>query len=174
MEYRRLAAGAAAVAALVAASVATGGQAAAPERTRAEACTYLSRLSKGPDPYPDPGEAAERARKQSAELGKAVFKEVCAGKHGGEALKDADGSEYFGQTADGKPEGLGVRFYADGARYVGNWKAGIREGEGVGAQADGGRYVGHWANGSPKGKGVTQYHAKIGITVSDPAKAAAK
>ncbi len=174
MEYRRLAAGAAAIAGLVAIGAATGGQAATPSRTRAEACTYLSRLSKGPDPYPDPGEVAARARQHSAELGTAVFKQVCAGKHGGEAVMDADGAQYFGQTADGKPEGLGVRFYADGARYVGEWKAGAREGEGVGYQADGGRYVGHWVNGSPKGKGATQYHARIGITVSDPDKAAAK
>jgi hypothetical protein len=174
MDYRGLAAALAAVAGLATVGAATGGQAATPQRTRAEACTYLSRLSKGPDPYPDAGEVAARARRQAAGLGRAVFRQVCAGKHGGEAVMDGDGAQYFGQTVDGKPEGLGVRFYADGARYVGEWKAGVREGEGVGTQADGGRYVGHWTDGKPKGKGATQYHARIGITVSDPDKAAAK
>jgi hypothetical protein len=172
MEVRLLAVGAGLLAGLAVCASANDGRAATPERTRAEACTYLSRLSQGPDPYRDPGPVAERARRQTAELGAAVYQQVCAGKIAGEASVDADGAQYFGQTVDGKPDGLGVRFYADGARYVGHWKAGVREGEGVGARADGGRYVGHWSDGAPKGRGATQYHARIGITVSNPSAAA--
>ena len=101
-----------------------------------------------------------------------VRQAVCArGKDAAPPAVAADGSQHFGPMVDGKPEGLGVRFYADGSRYLGEWQGGMRQGEGVGLQADGARYVGHFEADKPKGKGVLQYHAKISMTVADPSKA---
>ena len=85
-----------------------------------------------------------------------------------------DGMQYFGPTADGRPEGKGALFYPDGARYMGSLKGGVRQGEGFVMRPDGARYVGLWDQDKPHGKGVLQYREKINLKVAEPDKPAAK
>ena len=171
MDFRTVAAGAAVALCVGASAKADIAIRNAPSvRTRAEACTQLKALASGFDPFADRKTAdGDRAQAQSIALAKRVQAEVCSrAKGGAEPPVAADGSQHFGPMTDGKPEGLGARFYSDGSRYIGEWKNGVRQGEGIGLQADGARYVGHFENDRPKGKGVLQYHAKIRMTVKDP------
>jgi len=173
MDFIRLAAGAAVALSLGSAAGATIIVRNAPSvRTRAETCTLLAAVGRAPDPYADAkSPAGLQARKASAALAKRAHDEVCVRRKGEPDPPVADdGSQHFGRMVDGKPEGLGVRFYGDGSRYIGEWKAGVRQGEGMGLQADGARYVGHFDDDKPHGKGVLQYHAKIDAKVTPPGK----
>jgi hypothetical protein len=140
-------------------------------RTRAEACSQLKALADGFDPFADRKTAdGDRAQAQAEAVAKRARAEICRrGRGGAQPPVAADGSQHFGPVVEGKPEGLGARFYGDGSRYIGEWKNGIRQGEGIGLQADGARYVGHFDNDRPHGKGVLQYHARIRMTVKEPA-----
>ena len=138
------------------------------KRTRADACTFLGGVIHNPDPFGDNKSAdSRRAQKQAVALAARARKDVCI-EHG--KLPDPpifpDGSQHFGAFKDGKPEGLGVRFYADGSRYIGEWKDGQRSGRGLGVQANGARYVGAWEDDKPHRPGVVQYHAKMDMTVA--------
>ena len=147
---------------------ATAVSAAQPPRTGAEACSLVTRMTRGPDPFSTRTPVADRAAKQALTIARAARPALCPG--GKAAAADAaNGSQYFGQAKDGAADGHGARFYADGSRYVGQWKAGARQGAGVMITPDGSRYVGSWAGDKPKGKGVLQYREKIQVKVVDPA-----
>lgn len=138
------------------------------KRTRADACSFLASVMHKPDPFRDNKSADSRkAQKEAVALATRAHHDVCV-EHG--KLADPpifpDGSQHFGAFKDGKPDGLGVRFYADGSRYIGDWKDGMRAGQGMGVQANGARYVGNWESDKPHRPGVVQYHAKIDMTVS--------
>ena len=172
MTYRMLAVFAAA-AGLGAAAQAAEVHAAPPVRTRAEVCTLLNRLTTGPDPFQEKTSAAMRASKQSSKIARSVRQEVCVkSRRAPDAPMTSDGAQYFGQTADGKPEGRGALFYADGTRYVGALKGGVRQGEGLAISPNGARYVGLWDQDKPRGKGVLQYRENIHLKVDDPDKPA--
>jgi MORN repeat len=138
-----------------------------PVRTRADACSFLSGVVHSPDPFAGASATARRAQKQAVVLSKRAYADICVVHKTLPTPPTApDGSQHFGAFLNGKPDGLGVRFYVDGSRYVGEWKAGLRQGEGLGVQPDGARYVGHWDDDKPHGKGAVQYHAQIHMTVN--------
>jgi hypothetical protein len=143
---------------------------AAPARSKAEACSLLSRLAQGSALYDAPVAATRSTNRSAARLSKSVFAVVCARSGAGEAAVEADGSQYFGQTKDGQPHGRGVRFYADGSRYVGSWTAGRRQGQGLVILPDAARYVGAWADDKPHGKGAAQYLQHIDVKVDESGK----
>jgi hypothetical protein len=135
-----------------------------------EACSLVNHLILEPDPFAAGTPAAKSTSRQALKIARVARPALCPGGKA-EVIAAADGSQYFGQSRNGAPEGQGVRFYPDGARYIGSWKAGVRRGQGLFLFANGSRYVGAWVGDKAKGKGVLQYRETIKTSVVDPKKA---
>ena len=58
-----------------------------------------------------------------------------------------DGSRYFGNLLEGKPQGAGMIRRPNGTVYEGEFDKGVPHGTGVLTQADGTRYRGTWDRG---------------------------
>lgn len=74
---------------------------------------------------------------------------------GGQKL--ADGSEYSGESLNGKKSGQGVYTWPDGSRYDGSWVNDKRTGQGIWISGTGDRYEGTWLDDKRMGQGVYTY-----------------
>lgn len=77
-----------------------------------------------------------------------------------------DGSTYFGEWENGKPNGQGTLTSPDGRTYVGQWKDGKPNGQGKKTDADGSTYEGQWKDSQYNGRGTLTYSdgtTKVGI-----------
>ena len=69
----------------------------------------------------------------------------------------AEFDEYYGTVdAQGRPSGLGVKFYSDGSVYIGEWLDGLQHthGKGMWQRPDGSQYEGTWITGQKHGVGT--------------------
>lgn len=68
--------------------------------------------------------------------------------------KFANGDEYHGMWADGKPDGEGVYTWADKSSYQGTWSKGVKHGVGKYTWPSGAVYTGEWKSGYMHGMGT--------------------
>eukprot|EP00873_Tetraselmis_striata_P022195 jgi/Tetstr1/442459/TSEL_003205.t1 len=66
----------------------------------------------------------------------------------------ANGDQYHGMWADGKPDGEGVYTWADGSAFKGTWSKGVKHGVGKYTWPSGAEYMGEWKSGYMHGMGT--------------------